>query len=240
MISKAMFTRRAFLRSVGAAAFILAFPNTSSGMDSVYVFVIDSSRCIGCGACVRACRAENDVPEEKYRTWVERYVVWMDKGVEKVYVESPEGGEHGFEEVPRPPNMLRAYFVPKLCMHCQKPPCVKVCPVNATWLNEEGFVLIDKDHCIGCKYCIQACPYGARYFDEEKHVVDKCTWCYHRVKRGLKPACVTVCPTGARIFGKPHDEEIAKRLRDPTIKILKPELNTRPKVFYQRIGWEVW
>ena len=232
--------RREFIKSVVAGSAVVFFIKPAKSKD-VFVYVVDSAKCIGCGSCVRACRAENHVPEGKYRTWVERYVVTSDGEIENVYVESPSGGEFGFEDlnVDRD-KILRAYFVPKLCMHCDKPPCVKVCPVNATWITEEGVVLIDKSHCIGCKYCIQACPYGARYFNHHERVVDKCTWCYHRVMRGMRPACVTVCPTGARVFGKLTDEHIQKVLRERNLRILKPQLNTRPKVFYENVGWEVW
>ncbi len=232
--------RREFIKAIvmGSVAFFLIKPAKSK---DVFVYVVDSEKCIGCGSCVRACRAENHVPEGKYRTWVERYVVTSDGELENVFVESPHGGEFGFEDLDVDKSkILRAYFVPKLCMHCDKPPCVKVCPVNATWITEEGVVLIDKSHCIGCKYCIQACPYGARYFNHHEKVVDKCTWCYHRIMRDMRPACVTVCPTGARIFGKLQEKHIQKVLRGRNIRILKPELNTRPKVFYENIGWEVW
>ncbi len=232
--------RREFIRALvaGSVAILILKPVKSA---DVFVYVVDSSRCIGCGKCVKACRAENHVPEGKYRTWVERYVVFSDGEIENVFVESPQGGEFGFEEVDIDrEKILRSYFVPKLCMHCDKPPCVKVCPVNATWATDEGVVLVDKSHCIGCKYCIQACPYGARYFNHHERVVDKCTWCYHRIMRGMRPACITVCPTGARIFGELNDEHIQSVLRERNVRILKPELNTRPKVFYENIGWEVW
>ncbi len=232
--------RREFIKTImiGSLAFFLIKPAKSK---DIFVYVVDSKKCIGCGSCVKACRAENHVPERKYRTWVERYVVTSNGELENIFVESPNGGEFGFGDLDVDENeILRAYFVPKLCMHCDKPPCVKVCPVNATWITEEGVVLIDKSHCIGCKYCIQACPYGARYFNHHEKVVDKCTWCYHRIMRGMRPACVTVCPTGARMFGKLQDEHIQKTLRERNIRILKPELNTRPKVFYENVGWEVW
>lgn len=231
--------RRDFIKKIiaGSATVLMLKPVRS---DDVYVYVVDAEKCIGCGNCVKACRNENNVMEGKYRTWIERYVVTINGGLESVHVDSPHGGEFGFEDIEAEGDILRAYFVPKLCMQCDKAPCVKVCPVNATWLTSEGVVLIDKFHCIGCKYCIQACPYGARYFDHHEGVVDKCTWCYHRIMRGLKPACVTVCPTGSRIFGKISDEQIQNALRDRNIRILKPELNTRPKVFYKNVGWEVW
>ncbi|AIY90384.1 4Fe-4S dicluster domain-containing protein [Geoglobus acetivorans] len=231
--------RREFVKKIiaGSAIVLMIKPAKS---DDVFIYIVDAAKCIGCGSCVRACRKENKVMEGKYRTWVERYVVTTDGSIESVQVESPHGGEYGFEDIEVNEEVLRTYFVPKLCMHCEKAPCVKVCPVKATWLTPEGVVLIDKSHCIGCKYCIQACPYGARYFNHHERVVDKCTWCYHRIMRELKPACVTVCPTGARIFGKLSDDHIQAALRDRNIQVLKPELNTRPKVFYKNVGWEVW
>ena len=98
--------------------------------------------------------------------------------------------------------MLRSFFVPKLCNQCDNPPCVQVCPVGATFKTEDGVVLVDEDYCIGCRYCIQACPYGARYLDPHTKTADKCTFCYHRITKGLLPACVEVCPTQARVFGE--------------------------------------
>ena len=106
--------------------------------------------------------------------------------------------------------------------------------MEATYSTKEGVVLVDRKACIGCRYCIQACPYGARFLDPGLKVVDKCTWCYHRITKGLLPACVEVCPVGARVFGDIRDPEspVSKMLREEAMGILKPDLGTEPKVYY--------
>ncbi len=233
--------------------------------DHAWAFIVDTTKCIGCGRCVRACKLENNVPWEPScnRTWVERYQFTSD---EEVFVDSPAGGIDGFGEgtektggfkieqptgAGRPDGdedqedadaVVKAFFVPKLCNQCEKPPCVQVCPVGATYKTEDGIVLVNQKKCIGCRYCIQACPYGARYLvpggkrtpNGQAHVADKCTWCYHRITRGLKPACVAACPVGARQFGdlqKP-DDPIAATLKQNRLDVLKPDLGTRPRVKY--------
>ncbi len=105
-------------------------------------------------------------------------------------------------------------------------------------MTNDGVVLVDQEHCIGCGYCIQACPYGARFFLPDKNIIDKCTWCYHRIHKGLVPACVEVCPVEARVFGDLWDPEspVRKILAERRIYVLKPDLGTEPKVYY--IGFE--
>lgn len=201
-------------------------------------FVVDTEECIGCGKCVLACKLENDVPldHECYRTWVERYVISEDG---KIIVDSPEGGINGFEadsynEKYTELAIRKSFFVPKLCNQCENPPCIQVCPVGATYIAPGGVVLIDRDRCVGCRYCIQACPYGARFLDPRLRVADKCTWCYHRITSGRRPACVEACPVGARIFGDLDDPEsnVRKAFTDERLAVLKPDLGTRPKVCY--------
>jgi Fe-S-cluster-containing dehydrogenase component len=205
-------------------------------------FAVDITKCIGCGRCVVACKEENHVPWEPEfnRTWVERYVITEDG---EVFGDSPNGGRDGFSAEHHNVkyenlDIRKSFFVPKLCNQCEKPPCVQVCPVGATYATKDGVVLIDRSHCIGCRYCIQSCPYGARFFLHEYGVVDKCTWCYHRITKGLLPACVEVCPAGARVFGDLSDPEsqIRRLLRHETVNTLKPDLGTKPKIFY--IGLE--
>ncbi|MFQ6121437.1 MAG: 4Fe-4S dicluster domain-containing protein [Dehalococcoidales bacterium] len=200
-------------------------------------FVCDNEKCIGCGRCVVACKLENKVPwkPEYNRTWVERYVITADG---EIFVDSPNAGRDGFTAKYQGLEVWKSFFVPKLCNQCDNPPCVTVCPVGATYQTDDGVILIDQDRCIGCRYCIQACPYGARFFLPEKGVVDKCTWCYHRITHGLVPACMEVCPVGARVFGDLHDPEgqVTKILRERHVYVLKPDLGTEPKVYY--IGFE--
>jgi tetrathionate reductase subunit B len=201
---------------------------------------IQVDKCIGCGRCVEACTAENDVPREPFyfRTWVERYVIYADG---EVSVDSPEGGSRGFPPMVGNNEVLRSFFVPKLCNQCDKPPCVQVCPVGATFKTEDGVILVDSDYCIGCRYCIQACPYGARYLDPRTGTADKCTFCYHRVTQGLPPACVEVCPTEARVFGdlKALASPLRRLMRMSQLQVLKPSLNTAPKVYYSKLDGEV-
>jgi len=205
-----------------------------------YAMGIQLDKCIGCGKCVEACKVENDVPEEPFyfRTWVERYIIYADG---EVRVDSPEGGIKGFPPVDDDKEILRTFFVPKLCNHCDNPPCVQVCPVGATFKSEDGVVLVDKDYCIGCRYCIQACPYGARYLDPRSKTADKCTFCYHRITKGLLPACVEVCPTQARIFGEldKRSTPLNRMMRQSHIQVLKAHMNTEPKVFYSDLDGEV-
>ena len=115
-----------------------------------YAMGVQIEKCIGCGKCVEACKIENDVPMEPYyfRTWVERYIIYADG---EVSVDSPNGGIDGFPPVNNGKRILRTFFVPKLCNHCENPPCVQVCPVGATFKSQDGVVLVDSDYCIGCR-----------------------------------------------------------------------------------------
>jgi tetrathionate reductase subunit B len=211
---------------------------SSGGRAHLYGYVVDTHKCIGCGKCVEACRNENRVPDNFYRTWIERYTIYADG---KVTVDSVHGGEKGAAPLEKQGRVDRSFFVPKLCNHCKEPNCVQVCPVGATYVSRQGVVLVDEKHCVGCGYCIQACPYGARFINPKNHVADKCTWCYHRVLRGLKPACVTVCPVGARQFGKVDDpnDPVGKLIKEARLQVLKPEMGNQPMVFYNGLDKEV-
>jgi Fe-S-cluster-containing dehydrogenase component len=205
-----------------------------------YGMGVDVNKCIGCGRCAAACKEENNVPRDPhhFRTWVERYVIKENGDVE---VTCPNGGIDGFPAPVAEADLLRAFFVPKLCNQCEKAPCVQVCPVGATYTTEDGVVLVDEDYCIGCRYCIMACPYGARFLHPVSHTAQKCTFCYHRVVQGMVPACVEVCPTGARIFGELHRQPspLTRFRRFNELQVLKPHLNTEPKVFYANLDGQV-
>lgn len=205
-----------------------------------YAIGIDIEKCIGCGNCAKACKLENDVPKDPfyYRSWVEQYTLKNDGTMS---VESPNGGIDGFTQTIPEEEIFKTFFVPKMCNHCYKSPCVQVCPVGATFESPDGIVLVDKEYCIGCRYCIQACPYGCRYLNPATETADKCTLCYHRLKKGLEPACFEVCPTGARIYGDLHDknDQIHQFLKDHNTQVLKPNLNTGSKLFYNGLSSEV-
>lgn len=174
-----------------------------------YAMLIDLRRCIGCHSCSVACKTENDVPLGVYRSWV--------KIIEK--------GKY--------PNVSRS-FLPILCNNCEKPICVTNCPVNATYSRPDGIVLINPHRCIGCKYCMASCPYGVRYVNPLRKYVEKCYFCHHRIDAGLQPACVETCLGRARIFGDINDpkSEISQLIATNPVQILKPEMATRPQVYY--------
>jgi len=202
-------------------------------------FLVDTQKCVGCGFCVTACKNENEVPYDApvTRTWVERYVVLKDG---KTLIDTPLGGRDGFtsqkvqDTEVDPKEITKAFFVPKLCNQCENPPCVQVCPVGATYQVASGVVLVDRTWCIGCGYCIMACPYGARFFHPVYKVAEKCTFCYHRLTKGMKTACVDACPFGARRIGnlKDPNDPVTKIIMTERIGILKDAFGTKPQVFY--------
>ena len=210
--------------------------------DHWWGMAIDIEKCIGCGACVRACKTENDVPHEAFtfRTWVERYVV-DPADFDHPVVESPNGGYDGFHQREVRDPTLKMFYVPKLCNHCEHSPCVQVCPVGATFESQDGVVLVDKSYCLGCRYCVQACPYGCRFIDPRTHTVDKCSLCYHRITRGLTTACCEVCPTGARTLAdlKNPQDPIYEFLRANKVAVLKPQMATGSKTYYKGLDGAV-
>lgn len=171
--------------------------------------LIDLSLCIGCNACVVACKQENETPRARFNTWVESWDV--------------DAGERG----------IRRANVPKQCNHCEDAPCVKVCPTGASYRTDEGVVLVDKDKCIGCKYCMAACPFSVRY-QLDSGEVEKCTFCYHRTTEGLMPACASACVTRARYFGDLNDLEsdISQKMTALKTEGIHADLNLKPSLVY--------
>lgn len=174
-----------------------------------YGFVVDARKCIGCHACTVACKSENQVPLGVNRTWVK----YVEKG--------------SF------PNTRRTFTVLR-CNHCEEPPCVDICPVEALHKRDDGIVDFDSRRCIGCKACAQACPYGALFIDPETKTSAKCNYCAHRKEVGLKPACVSICPQQAIISGDLDDpsSEIAGLVSREKTMVRRAEKGTRPKVYY--------
>lgn len=214
-----------------------------------WAYLVDTTKCIGCGMCVKACKAENLVPDGYVRTWVERYAIGESHeeghGMNSI-VDSPEGALHGFEEGGGGMKVLKSFFVPKICNHCEKPPCVQVCPVGATYRTRDGVVLVDSSYCVGCGYCVQACPYGARFITHDRSLsiagtAQKCTLCYHRIVRGMTTACVAACPVGARRLADMKDQfdEVRRTILTQRVQVLQPELLTEPQCFYIALDKEV-
>jgi molybdopterin-containing oxidoreductase family iron-sulfur binding subunit len=209
---------------------------------------LDLSRCVGCRRCVYACVEENNQSRKPQLQWIRVLEMDKDKGVD--VMESTQ--YYDAAEVPRPGH----FYMPVQCHHCRKAPCVKACPVKATWQEPDGIVVIDYERCVGCRCCMAACPYGARHFNwgepglpaaemnpdthvlgnvpRPKGVVEKCTFCIQRVRNGRYPACVEVCPAGARKFGNLLDPESEIRyvMDHKRVFVFKEELNTQPRFYY--------
>lgn len=245
-------TRREILKGAGLLLILGARANPDAAPETagaaaegaynphehLWGMTIDIEKCIGCGNCVRACAQENDVPEEYFRTWIERYEI-EGSDLEHPKVSSPDGGKHGFP--PSSETTTKQFFVPKLCNHCLESPCVQVCPVGATFDSPDGVVLVDESYCLGCRYCVQACPYGCRYIHPKKMTVDKCTLCYHRITKGLTTACCEACPTQARVLAdlKNPADPVHAFLRENKVQVLKPHMATRSKVYYRALDGAV-
>lgn len=255
--SRRDFLRNTFKTSLASILPLSAFRMLSPAEVKAYtgdpairwVFLIDTTKCVGCGLCVKACKLENEVPYDPpvTRTWVERYVI-LKNGESHIetalgtnaLIESPNGGRDGYtdekimgQKIP-PDQIAKGFFVPKLCNQCAKPPCVQVCPVGATYATMDGVVLVDRTWCIGCGYCIMACPYGVRFFHPVYKVAEKCTFCYHRIKKGMTAACVQACPFGARRIGniKDPNDPVTQIIMDQRVAVLKDEYGTKPQAYY--------
>lgn len=209
-----------------------------------FVFGLNLNKCNGNRLCVIACQKENNTD----RSMAYIRVIEIDKGTLNL-----ENGDPYYEgEVPKPGK----FYLPVQCHQCEHPPCTRACPIEATWKQEDGIVVVDYNWCIGCRYCQAACPYEARHYNfhtpeikpEEinpdqsylsnrirpRGVVEKCTFCLHRTRVGKYPACLEACPTGARKFGNVLDpnSEVYYILKHKNIFVLKEDLNTVPQFFY--------
>jgi Fe-S-cluster-containing dehydrogenase component len=211
-------------------------------------YALNLTRCVGCRKCVHACVAENNqsrTPEIQYIR-----VLRMPHGSIDL-----EKAEHNYAPAAVPEKGY--FYMPVQCQQCENPPCVKVCPVNATWQDKDGITVIDYNWCIGCRYCEAACPYWARRFNFTKPglpkdlvnpdmaylgnrpryqgVMEKCHFCIQRTRVGRYPACLEVCPAGARKFGNVLDpeSEVSYILKHKRVFIkLKEEMGTSPRFFY--------
>ncbi len=213
-----------------------------------FAYALDISRCVGCRRCVYACVEENNLSRDPQIHWIRVLSMDKEKGVDFSHADP-------YYQPAKVPEESR-FYVPVACQQCRNAPCTKVCPTGATWTEPDGIVVIDYDWCIGCRYCMAACPYGARHFNwsapsipsgklnanlhvlgnrpRPKGVVEKCTFCIQRSRKGRYPACVEVCPVGARKFGNLLDRnsEIRYIIEHKRVLVLKEELNTLPRFFY--------
>ena len=180
-----------------------------------YSMVIRQNRCVDCERCKEACAKTNHVPSYGYRTTI----------LEMQRETAPGENER--------------IFMPVLCNHCNRPPCVRVCPTKATYKDKKtGIVMMDYKKCIGCKTCMAACPYNARYFKEENRAVDKCNFCFDtRLSKGeTETACAAACPADVRVFGDLSDpgSRVYKLIHTPekVAWVLRPETGALPNIYY--------
>lgn len=236
------FSRNKFLRLSGISFLAAAARKLKAGpVTTRWGMVIDTAKCAAkpdCTKCLDACHQIHNVPaiaEPRHR------IRWIAK---EPFARAFRGQVDEYSSLSAAPAMV-------VCNHCDNPPCVRVCPTGATWKREDGVVAMDWHRCIGCRYCMAACPYGSRSFnflDPRPHiqkpnpeyptrtrgVVEKCTFCVERLAVGKSPASVEVCPEKALIFGNLADpnSQIRQVLAARHHIRRKPELGTRPEVFY--------
>ena len=210
-------------------------------------YALNISKCKGYRKCVDACVEENNQGRDTQIQYIR--VLEMERGSMNL-----EESNHYYD--PETVPQKGKFYMPVQCMQCENPPCVRACPVKATWKETDGVVVIDYDWCIGCRYCMTACPYWARHFNwnepelppeelnpvthylgnrpRSKGVMEKCMFCIQRTRKGKQPACMEACPTGARVFGNLLDPESEIRyiLENKTVFRLKEDLGTEPKFWY--------
>ncbi len=229
--------RRNFLKTTLGAAAVAIAPGMmlfqvangqTTGADGKvrWGMLIDSNQCkTGCNECVTACNRENGLSGKTGPT--------DSQWIRKIEIKDISSG--------------RELSLPMMCQHCEHPPCVDVCPTNASFKRADGIVLVDKHRCIGCRYCMMACPYKARSFVHEplhdqnpdvprgKGTVESCTLCVHRVDAGKQPACAEACPNQAILFGDLNDPDsaIAKQVASVASVQVRADLRLNPGIRYQ-------
>jgi len=211
-----------------------------------FAYALNLSACVGCRRCEYACAQENNTSRRPETHYIK--VLQMENGSNDV----DEADTRYEGQVPRPGH----YYMPVQCHQCRNAPCVRACPVGATWAEPDGIVVVDYDWCIGCRYCMAACPYFARRFNFSEPVIrpseinpdqgllsnrvrptgviEKCTFCLHRTRRGEYPACVEACPTGSRKFGNLLDpeSEVRQIIETKRVYVLHEEAGTLPRFYY--------
>ncbi|WP_315707946.1 4Fe-4S dicluster domain-containing protein [Brenneria uluponensis] len=217
------YTRRRFIGNLGISSIILlggsrlllAGENVATGKQ--YGLLHDETRCIGCQACVAACRKTNNVPE----------------GVSRLQI-VPNNDEKTGSQVDTSSRPVRQFFR-RSCEHCDNPPCVSVCPTGASYKDPvTGIVDVHHDRCVGCRYCLAACPYHVRFINPLNKTADKCNFCRDtNLAAGKLPACVLICPMKALLFGDVNDpqSDIYKAIHSRVVYRTKIYLGTGPNLY---------
>ena len=227
--------------------------------DAAYAMMIDVGACIGCRRCLHACKLENNTPDAPSNIeWIDLFEMDNSRPVTEVDGIPPKDSNKKYLDSPK----KGFWYLSFNCFHCEDPPCTKVCPTGATYKDSDGLVLVNYDKCIGCRFCLAACPYNARHFNwwspknpetrtspidgslvplnpkvplRPKGVVEKCTFCAHRIRAGNPiPRCVEICPKTARHFGDLNDpnSEVSILLKTVRTHRVREDLNTRPMLYY--------